>query len=280
MPLKRKASEVDPSSNSTPRPRGRPPKNKQPASTIADDDDGFEVLPKPPLPKRTRKVIPRAKQAGRNQDDRLGTGRGQKPTTVEQHLMDQNAKSKEFIQSFREDVTERQGKAHQTLKQFRRDMDKAHAGQQQELFAGANSAVASTSLKENPLYQQTQQMLQLCRSILKRHRIAEKESQRPGLVPPRAEWKHDEEKMVALLQCGRQYGEKLAEGLLGPEKVNPEDVAREAEGRGPEESENLAAALFEKTREAAGADTWGQVAHAQMKALAGVVRTLPASGRK
>jgi hypothetical protein len=75
MPPKRKASEADPS-NSTPRPRGRPPKNKQPASTIADDDDdGFEVLPKPPLPKRTRKVIPRAKQAGRIKDDGLGIGR-------------------------------------------------------------------------------------------------------------------------------------------------------------------------------------------------------------
>jgi hypothetical protein len=140
--------------------------------------------------------------------------------------------------------------------------------------------VTPTSVKENPLYQQTLQMLQLCRSIIKRHQTTEKETQRPGLVPPRAEWKHDEEKMVTLLQYGRQYGEKLAEGLLGPEKVNPDEIAREAEGKASEEAENLAAGLFEKTREAARADTWGQVAHAQMKALAGVVRTLPVSKRK
>jgi hypothetical protein len=36
--------------------------------------------------------------------------------------MDQNAKSKEFIQSFREDVTDRQKKAHQALEQFKRDL--------------------------------------------------------------------------------------------------------------------------------------------------------------
>ncbi|KAK0626252.1 hypothetical protein B0T14DRAFT_97745 [Immersiella caudata] len=280
MPPKRKAKEID-TSNPNPRPRGRLPQNKKPSSTVADDDDdGFEVVPKPPLPKRPRKVAPRAKQVGRNQDDGLGTGRGQKPTTVEQHLMDQSAKSKEFIQSFREKVAEGQEKAHLALGQFKRDLDKAHTGQQQELFAGANGAVSSTNLKDNPLYQQTQQIVHLSRSILKRHQIAEKESQRPGLVPPRAEWRHDEQKMVALLHYGKQYGEKLAESLLGPEKVVTENVAHEAGGKGSEEAGRMVAGLFEKTREAAGADTWGQVAHAQMKALAGVVRTLSTPGRK
>ncbi|KAK0652188.1 hypothetical protein B0T16DRAFT_387495 [Cercophora newfieldiana] len=274
MPPKRKAKEVN-SSLGGPASRAQKP---QKAQTIPDDDDDdFEIRPKPPT-KRPRKAQPRAKPTGRNQDDAVG--RPQMPTTVEQHLMDQNSKSKEFIQTFREEVTQGQEKAHKVLEQFKRNLDKAHAGQQQELFAGGGNVrevVTSTDVKENPLYQQTQHMLRLCRNILERHQTAEKESQRPGLVPPRAAWKRDEQEMVALLQYGRQYGEKLANNLVVPGAVNPTEVTLGTEGEGQEE----VAGLFEKTREVAGVDdTWGKIAQAQMMALIGAVTTLPKSGKK
>jgi len=143
-----------------------------------------------------------------------------------------------------------------------------------------SGVVISTNVKENPLHQQTQQMLRLCRNILRRHQTTERESQRPGLVSPRAAWTEDEQKMVALLQCGRQYGEKLAENLLSPDETNPDNVARRSGDKGSEEAEGLVAGMFEKTKQTAVSDTWGQVAHAQMRALAGVVRTLPVAAKK
>jgi len=48
--------------------------------------------------------------------------RSQKSATVEQQLMDQNAKSKEFIQTFRGEVTQGQGNAIQALEQFKHDL--------------------------------------------------------------------------------------------------------------------------------------------------------------
>lgn len=38
-----------------------------------------------------------------------------KPATIEQHLMEQNGKSKEFIQSFKDQVAKGRDRAHETL---------------------------------------------------------------------------------------------------------------------------------------------------------------------
>ena len=48
--------------------------------------------------------------------------RSRKATTIEQHLMEQNTKSKEFVQAFREEVKEGQEKLAQELGRLRRGL--------------------------------------------------------------------------------------------------------------------------------------------------------------
>jgi len=120
--------------------------------------------------------------------------------------------------------------------------------------------------EKNPLYQQTQEMMRLCRRIVQRHRDVEREAERPGLTTPRETWREDGEEMGRLLTYGRQYGEKLVSGLISPNEV---DVA----GKNGEvgEVDGMVAELFKSGKKT---DTWGRVARDQVKALSGVVRTL------
>jgi hypothetical protein len=45
-----------------------------------------------------------------------------KPATIEQHLMDQNKKSKEFIQGFKEQVAQGRAHAHSALAKLKQDL--------------------------------------------------------------------------------------------------------------------------------------------------------------
>jgi hypothetical protein len=45
-----------------------------------------------------------------------------KPATIEQHLMDQNKKSKEFIQGFKEQVAEGRERVQETLAKLKQDL--------------------------------------------------------------------------------------------------------------------------------------------------------------
>jgi hypothetical protein len=45
-----------------------------------------------------------------------------KPATIEQHLMDQNKKSKAFIQGFKEQVAEARERAHETLARLKQGL--------------------------------------------------------------------------------------------------------------------------------------------------------------
>jgi hypothetical protein len=119
-------------------------------------------------------------------------------------------------------------------------------------------------------------MIRLCWAVVERHEAAERESLHPELVSPKEEWEKDRQKMTLLLEYGRHYGQKLAESLLSPEDKEPEpdcDSLLADEG----DAEGLAVGIFDKTKKAIQSETWGQLAHAQMKALASVARTLPGS---
>ena len=132
------------------------------------------------------------------------------------------------------------------------------------------AAPVSIDKEGNPLYQQTQRMLRLCRGMVNRHRAVEKETERPDLKTPRETWGGDAEEMSKLLACGRQYGEKLVEGLISPEGW---DSAKDRQGG---EVGDMVTELFKRSGKVAEKKTeaWGRVANAQVKALAGVVRTL------
>ena len=85
--------------------------------------------------------------------------------------------------------------------------------------------------------------------------------------------------MRQLLNYGRKYGEKLVEGIISPDgnvEDGPSTKDGEKEGEQLSEPETLAVGLFENSKKKSGeTETWGRVAHAQVRALAAVVRTVP-----
>ncbi|EAQ86602.1 hypothetical protein CHGG_07855 [Chaetomium globosum CBS 148.51] len=207
--------------------------------------------------------------------------------TIEQHLMDQNKKSKEFIQGFKEQVAQGRAQTEATLSRLKQDLAKppdAASGNLADIYATLQTAATQTTLstKDNPLFEQTQHLLRLSHAILDCHRTVEKDSRTQELVSPREMWEQDEEGMRKLLGYGKVFGEKVVEGWITPhsEKEGEDDEESDVEdGDGASEAENLAKGLFEWKRKGwgllKGGESWGVAARKQMVALAGVVRTLP-----
>ncbi|KAK4132907.1 hypothetical protein BT67DRAFT_64683 [Trichocladium antarcticum] len=297
MPTKRKTKEVQATSPKRPPPARSTRASKGSPATDGNEQDDFHVLPKPA--KRARGAAARAAKADEDLDDdfeHVGpypNRRASKPATVEQHLMDQNKKSKEFIQSFREQVASRQDHLHETLAKFKQELAQSRPAQNDDLagiYTALQTAAAAKplSIKDNPLFAQTQQLLRLSRAILDCHQKADRDLRGAQLQlgSPREAWKRDEEGMRKLLECGRAYGERVVEGWISPEEGGAEDDNDEGEvgdrDDGEEfdegmmrEAENLARGLFESEGRKGG-ETWGVAARKQMAALAGVVGTLPA----
>ncbi|AEO61691.1 hypothetical protein MYCTH_2121463 [Thermothelomyces thermophilus ATCC 42464] len=230
-------------------------------------------------PKRTAKdCAPRGRQA---------LSRTRSPSTIEEHLMDQNDKSKEFIQGFKEQVAGVRQRTHNALAKLKQDFT-----QLETISAAAQSTTPST--KDNPLFEQTQHLLRLSRAVLACHRTADRDSRthQELLALPREMWKQDEEGMRKLLSYGKTFGEKAVEGWITPhctvgvgDGVGEEQSDGAVDENGEEglsEAENLARGLFEWRRRGRGLsregeESWGVAARKQMVALAGVVRTLPSS---
>ncbi|KAK0740943.1 hypothetical protein B0T18DRAFT_419051 [Schizothecium vesticola] len=241
-------------------------------TALNSEDDIDEIITSKPPAKKARKA-PTKPRGGGGAGARGGgrAGKAKKPSaTVEQHLMEQNAKSKEFIQAFREEVLAERERGWSVLGKMRGGLHKTTA-----VPAQKNPLVDYDRLKvtpimvnkeNNPLYQQTLEMTRLCRRIVQRHRDVERETERPGLTTPRETWREDGEEMGRLLTYGRQYGEKLVAGLISPNGV---DVASN-DGEGGE-VDGMVTELFKSGKKT---DTWGRVARDQVKTLLGVVRTL------
>ncbi|KAL2019103.1 hypothetical protein VTK56DRAFT_10054 [Thermocarpiscus australiensis] len=285
MPPKRKAA----SPNVPPVSRARSAKAaKASPATDGNDQESDFLAPRPA--KRARRAPSRAAKLGEDLDDdfEYGGSRASKPATVEQHLMEQSKKSKEFIQGFKEQVTRGRDRVHETLEKYKQDLLNSHESQKtdlEDIYTILRTAAQTLDTKDNPLFAQTQQLLRLSRAILKCHHAAERDA-RPRLeqlASPRETWKQDEEGMRKLLQHGRLYGEKIAERVINPEggqeEEEEESSGSDKENRG--ETEDLARGLFEKSRKGLERkeETWGVAARRQMVALAGLVRTLPARER-
>lgn len=174
------------------------------------------------------------------------------------------------------------------------------------IYTTLQSAARTLSTEDNPLFEQTQQLLRLSRAMLDCHRTAERACRggpQLALASPGEAWKRDEEGMRRLLEYGRLYAERIVEGWITPgekegadeqEEVEEEEGEEDAvgEGRGREreregswdtemmnEAERLARGMFEKSQAGLkGEETWGLAARKQMMAFAGLVRALP--GRK
>ncbi|KAK1761392.1 hypothetical protein QBC47DRAFT_428850 [Echria macrotheca] len=251
----------------------RPGRPSDAISVIISDDDEYEILPKRPV-KRTRKTKRLRKPSLEDVEDGSGLGLQKPATTVEQHLMEQNKKSKDFIQTFKDEATKARDEARESLEQNR-----AHSTQRPDLVGSCSAldAEGATSRKYLPLFLQTKEMIRLCWAVVERHEAAERESLHPELVSPKEKWEKDRQKMTLLLEYGRQYGQKLAESLLSPEDMEPEELDCDAPLADEEDASGLALGMFDKTKKAVRSETWGQLAHAQMKALTSVARTLPGS---
>ena len=139
MPAKRKAKDI-----ATPT---RPPASRARSartSKAAPATDGNDSESPPPRPvKKPRGAASRAAKQNGGEDDDFGDyGRwvhhlsaillrlplthikrgSSKPATIEQHLMDQNKKSKAFIQSFKEQVAQGREQAEEALARLKQDL--------------------------------------------------------------------------------------------------------------------------------------------------------------
>ncbi|KAL2185177.1 hypothetical protein L209DRAFT_756194 [Thermothelomyces heterothallicus CBS 203.75] len=267
--------------------------------TDANDSDALSMRPA----KRARGAASRVTKRDEDDDNLDNWGRASsKPSTIEEHLMDQNDKSKEFIQGFKEQVAGVRERTHNALAKLKQDLTQAcsdngkstdlslYSTQLETTSAAAQSTTPST--KDNPLFEQTQHLLRLSRAVLACHRTADRDSrtQQELLALPREMWKQDEEGMRKLLSYGKTFGEKAVEGWITPhctvgvgDGVGEEQSDGAVDENGEEglsEAENLARGLFEWRRggrglSREGEESWGVAARKQMVALAGVVRTLP-----
>ena len=131
----------------------------------------------------------------------------------------------------------------------------------------------------NRLFTKGQQLTKICRDILQRHQMADRNAQQHKPTVPREIWEQDHQKMRQLLDYGRKYGEKLVEGIISPDPKGDDSPSQDGEKEGGlSEPETLAVELFEESKKKSEeTETWGRVAHAQVKALAAVIRTVPSS---
>ncbi|KAK3901136.1 6d24efdd-47e8-48fc-a4f6-c9a3cf6d6fdb [Staphylotrichum tortipilum] len=293
MPPKRKAKDTA-SPSKPPASRARSARASKPSP--ATDVNESEALPARPAKRARRTASKAAHQDEDSDDDFEGYGRrASKPATIEQHLMEQSTKSKEFIRDFKDQVAQGREQAEETLARLKQDLinpPTPTANTLPDILATLRTTTPGTgtapaSAKDNPLFKQTQQLLRLSRAILACHQTAERAARPPpDLASPRETWKRDEEGMRELLEWGRIHGERAVErwitpgerwGEMGQEDADQGEGEREREKRS--EAENLARGLFEWRRVMEGAgESWGVVARKQMVALAGVVRTLPETG--
>ncbi|KAK1832210.1 hypothetical protein QBC39DRAFT_76888 [Podospora conica] len=243
------------------------------AALINSDDDLDELISYKRPVKKARKAPAKPRGGGAAGGARGGARAGAKTkkpaATVEQHLMEQNAKSKEFIQGFREEVRAEREKVWGALEKMKAGLERTAAAAQKKPVADYDrlkTAPVMVDKGNNPLYKQTQELMRLSRSMVHRHRALERETERPGLNTPRETWKEDGEEMSKLLACGRQYGERLVAGLISPDGVG--EIGNDAGGG---EVDGMVKELFTSVETS---DTWGRVAGDQVKALTEVVKTL------
>ncbi|KAH6850874.1 hypothetical protein B0I37DRAFT_414249 [Chaetomium sp. MPI-CAGE-AT-0009] len=290
MPPKRKVKDAAASPTRQPASRRRSTRTSK-TSPATDGDESDALSPRPS--KRSRGASSRIAKQDDGDDGLDNYGRSSsRPATIEQHLMDQNKKSKEFIQGFKEQVVQGRTQAQATLSRLKQNLAKppdAGNGNLADIYATLQTAAQTTlPTKDNPLFEQTQHLLRLSRAILDCHRTVERDSRTEELVSPRETWEQDEEGMRKLLGYGKVLGERVVEGWITPhsEKAGDGEGGDDGEsggedGEGLSEAENLARGLFEWKRKGSGLlkgeKSWGVAARRQMVALAGVVRTLPSN---
>ncbi|KAL2195780.1 hypothetical protein P885DRAFT_38952 [Corynascus similis CBS 632.67] len=253
----------------------------------------------PPKRKAKESTSPSRLPVSRTRASRASKAESPPSATIEQYLMEQNLKSKDFIRSFKEQVVRGRQRCHDALAKLKQDLAKGPGGTSNDSFAGiyasllqtATSAAAAqptvaASTRDNPLFEQTQYLLRLSRAVLACHRTADRDSraQQELLALPRETWKQDQEGMRKLLGYGKAFGEKVVEGWIMPHcTAGDGDGAEEGgedDAEGSSEVENLAKGLFEWRKKGRGMlevevdESWGVAARKQMTALVGVVRTL------
>ncbi|KAJ4402910.1 hypothetical protein N0V85_005211 [Neurospora sp. IMI 360204] len=294
--------------------QGHPP--KRPALSLMDIDTDDKKPPAPKRPvKRARKsqtqpLRTRSSSHGHGQEDddadddndggdgdvperevaninrKRSRPRNAQPATVEEYLMEQNQQAKEFLKGFKTELLESQSRAEESLAKFKRELHNVQTNDEKDfckVYATLKAATLDKTknpngIKEmNPLFTKGKQLTKICRDILQRHQIADRDSQQHKPTVPREIWEQDHQKMRQLLDYGKKYGEKLVEGIISPDVKSDDGPSKDGEKEDDlSEPKTLAVGLFEKSKKKSGeTEAWGRVAHAQVKALAAVVRTVP-----
>ncbi|KAK1776716.1 hypothetical protein QBC45DRAFT_380636 [Copromyces sp. CBS 386.78] len=308
MPPKRRMS----AANGRATQNKQPPAPKRAALSLLDTDDTDDkkptAAPKRPV-KRARKTQSQPARTstsrGQEPDDeededdsgdapqvqvaninrKRSKPRNTQPATVEEYLMEQNQQAKGFLKGFKAELLESQSQADESLAEFKRELHNVQTNDEEDfrkVYATLKAATQDKSknpngIKEmNPLFTKGEQLTKICCDILQRHQLADRDSQQHNPTAPREIWGQDYQKMRQLLDYGRKYGEKLVEGIISPDVESDDSPSKDGEKEGGlSEPETLAVGLFDNSKKSGETETWGRVAHAQVKALAAVVRTAP-----
>ncbi|EGO56566.1 hypothetical protein NEUTE1DRAFT_138685 [Neurospora tetrasperma FGSC 2508] len=309
MPPKRRTSAA---SGNAAQSKQQPPKRSA-LSLLDTDSDDKKPAPKRSV-KRVRKTQtqPRTKLSSHGQEDedadengsddaggdiphvqvaninrKRSKPRNAPPATVEEYLMEQNQQAKEFLKGFKAELVESQTQAEESSKTFKQELHNVQTNDNEKDFrkvyatlkaATSGKTKNSNELKEmNPLFTKGEKLIKICRDILQRHQIAVRDSQQDKPTVPREIWEQDHQKMRQLLDYGKDYGQKLVEGIISPDVKGDDSPTQEKEKEaGLSETETLAIGLFDGSKKKSEeTERWGRIAYAQARALAAVVKTVP-----
>ncbi|KAK4462430.1 hypothetical protein QBC42DRAFT_326921 [Cladorrhinum samala] len=206
------------------------------------------------------------------------------PTTIEQSLLKQNKRSKQYLQEFKKKLLNSQDEAQKSLVAARQDLAQPQPASRHDLIAEIRGVLQPMLMpnNRNPVADQVQKILDLGHTMLNAHRTMEKVTRQPHLINIIKGWEQDRKMMEKLLFYGKKEGIRIVDRIIDPypERTNAQRQSSRGGVQGGREmtaeEEALAFVMYstlKKDKEAKPA--WGVAARKQLEALIQAVNTLP-----
>lgn len=134
------------------------------------------------------------------------------------------------------------------------------------------AAVTQPTRQSLQLFRHSTRVLDTFKAVLHSYEVAEARMLTNASNMPGGDWSRDVDDITQVLNYARQYGLQLAEtAIITPQSVMKPDL----DSVKLSEAESLAIELFEESHRGLAVETWGQVAHRQVRALARACAILP-----
>ncbi|KAI1855323.1 hypothetical protein JX266_000188 [Neoarthrinium moseri] len=192
------------------------------------------------------------------------------------------AQSKEIVKKF----SQKAEKHKKQLEEYLKDQEEALKKHHQRFLAAYKkvySSVASVPPTRNSaskqakhdvpedadLLRQAQGIVAGCRLLIQSYKDTDEDLKTQKIELPTATWSKDKQDIKELLNCGREHGERIIEGLLAPHTYSASEGHEKLGGH-----EQAAAELFAESRKKIGEDCWGSVAFEQIEGFKGLTETM------